>query len=254
MAPAGWAFLRGDRLLLGMITMAALTNLLDQGLSEVLLPVWVRDRIGSAGALGLIAGIGGLGSVLGNLLGAWISPRLSRRKLFTVGFLVGGSPRFFVLVLTAALSPVLVLYLVSDAFGGTLNPVIGATSYERIPDELRARVLGTIRASAWVGIPFGALLGGYAVAGLGLRATLLGFGVAYLLITLAPLVFPAWRQLRRPEPVSAAPPPVGPSPVGQSPVGQSLAGRGVDDAHGHDEERDDHEGDQREILEQGHGL
>jgi len=202
---AGLTFLRGDRLLLGIITMSAVTNLLDQGLSEVMLPVWVRERIGSAGALGLIAGIGGLGSVLGNLVGAWLGPRLSRRKLFTVGFLVGGSPRFFVLVLTAALSPVLALYLVSDAFGGSLNSVIGATSYERIPDELRARVLGTIRASAWIGIPFGALFAGYAVAWLGLRATLLGFGAAYLLTTLAPLVFPAWRQLRRPEPVPVEP-------------------------------------------------
>jgi len=202
---AGLTFLRGDRLLLGIITMSAVTNLLDQGLSEVMLPVWVRERIGSAGALGLIAGIGGLGSVLGNLVGAWLGPRLSRRKLFTVGFLVGGSPRFFVLVLTAALSPVLALYLVSDAFGGSLNSVIGATSYERIPEELRARVLGTIRASAWIGIPFGALFAGYAVAWLGLRATLLGFGAAYLLTTLAPLVFPAWRQLRRPEPVPVEP-------------------------------------------------
>lgn len=197
---AGMAFLRGDRLLLGIITMSAVTNLLDQGLSEVMQPVWVRERIGSAGALGLIAGVGGLGNVLGNLLGAWLGPRLSRRKLFTVGFLVGGSPRFFVLVLTGALSPVLAANLVCDAFAGSLNPVIGATSYERIPEELRARVLGTIRASAWIGIPFGALFAGYAVTGLGLRATLLGFGAAYLLTTLAPLVFPSWRQMRRPEP------------------------------------------------------
>jgi MFS family permease len=202
---AGLTFLRGDRLLLGIITMSAVTNLLDQGLYDVMLPVWVRERIGSAGALGLIAGIGGLGSVLGNLVGAWLGPRLSRRKLFTVGFLAGGSPRFFVLVLTSALSPVLALYLVSDAFGGSLNSVIGATAYERIPEELRARVLGTIRASAWIGIPFGALFAGYAVSWLGLRATLLGFGAAYLLTTLAPLVFPAWRQLRRPEPVPVEP-------------------------------------------------
>jgi MFS family permease len=198
---AGLRFLRGDRLLLGIITMSAVTNLLDQGLSEVMLPVWVRQSIGSAGALGLIAGVGGLGSVLGNLVGAWLGPRLSRRKLYTVGFLVGGSPRFFVLVLFSVLSPVLAVHLVSDVFGGSLNAVIGATSYERIPEELRARVLGVIRASAWIGIPFGALFAGLAVEALGLRATLLAFGAAYLLTTLSPVVFPAWRQMRRPDPV-----------------------------------------------------
>jgi MFS family permease len=198
---AGLRFLRGDRLLLGIMAMSAVTNLLDQGLSEVMLPVWVRQSIGSAGALGLIAGVGGLGSVLGNVIGAWLGPRLSRRKLYTVGFLVGGSPRFFVLVLFSALSPVLAVHLVGDVFGGSLNAVIGATAYERIPEQLRARVLGVIRASAWIGIPFGALFAGLAVEALGLRATLLAFGAAYLLTTLSPVVFPAWRQMRRPDPV-----------------------------------------------------
>lgn len=198
---AGLRFIRGDRLLLGIITMVAVTNLLDQGLSEVMLPVWVRAEIGSAAALGIIGGVGGLGSVLGNLLGAWLGPRIPRRALYTVGFLVGGSPRFFVLALAGTLSPVLAVVLVADIFGGSLNAVIGATAYERIPDDLRARVLGAVRASAWIGIPFGALLGGYAVEATGLRTALLAFGAAYLLTTLAPVVFPAWRQMRRPDPV-----------------------------------------------------
>jgi MFS family permease len=202
---AGLRFVRGDRLLLGIITMVAVTNLLDQGLSEVMLPVWARERIGSAGALGIVGGIGGLGAVLGNLLGAWLGPRLSRRTLYTVGYLIGGAPRFVVLALAGTLSPVLGVTLVSEVFAGSLNSVIGATSYERIPEELRARVLGVIRASAWVGIPFGALFGGYAVEAVGARAALLAFGAVYLLTTLAPMVFPAWRQLRRPDPSPAEP-------------------------------------------------
>ncbi len=203
---AGLGFLRTDRLLLGIITMVAVTNLLDQGLSEVMLPVWVRHQFGTAGALGLIAGLGGLGSVLGNLAGAWIGPRISRRSLYTVGYVVGGAPRFVVLAATGLLAPVLAVTLVSEVFAGSLNPVISATAYERIPEHLRARVLGAIRSSAWVGIPFGALFGGYAVEALGLRGALLAFGAAYLLTTLAPTVFPAWRQLRRPEPVPSPEP------------------------------------------------
>jgi MFS family permease len=197
---AGLRFIAGDRLLLGIITMVATTNLLDQGLMDVMLPVWVRDNIGSAGALGLIGGVGGLGSVLGNLVGAWLGPRVSRRALYTVGYLVGGFPRFLVMVLSGALAPVLVVTFVADGFAGSLNSVIGAASYERIPEHLRARVLGAVRASSWAGIPFGALLAGYAVDGLGLSPAVLTFGIAYLLTTLSPLVFPAWQQLRRPDP------------------------------------------------------
>ena len=201
---AGLRFIGQDRLLLGIITMVAVTNLLDQGFSEVMLPVWVRDEIGSASALGILSGIGGAGSVLGNLLGAWLGPRLSRRALYSVGYLIGGAPRFLVLALTGALAPVAVVFLVADIFGGSLNAVIGAASYERIPVDLRARVLGAVRASAWIGIPFGALLGGYAAEALGVRPAVLVFGAAYLLTTLAPFVFPAWRQLKRPVPAAAA--------------------------------------------------
>jgi MFS family permease len=197
---AGLRFLGSDRLLLGIVTMVAVTNLLDQGWSEVMLPVWVRDRIGSAGALGLLGGVAGFGAVLGNLAGAWLGPRVSRRALYTVGYLVGGAPRFLILALAGSLPPVIAVFLVAELFSGSLNAVIGAAAYERIPEELRVRVLGTIRASAWLGIPFGALLGGYAVEALGLRTALLVFGTGYLLTTLAPVVFPAWRELRRPTP------------------------------------------------------
>jgi MFS family permease len=200
---AGLRFIHGDRLLLGIIAMVAVTNLLDQGISEVMLPVWVRDKLGTASALGIIGGVAGAGALLGNLIGAWIGPRVSRRALYTTGFIVGGAPRFLVLAATGLLAPVLGVHLVSEVFAGSLNAVIGATSYERIPAELRARVLGTVRASAWVGVPFGALFAGYTVEALGLRGALLAFGIAYLLTTLAPLVFPSWRQMRRPEPAPA---------------------------------------------------
>jgi MFS family permease len=200
---AGLRFIRGDRLLLGIIAMVAVTNLLDQGLSEVMLPVWVRDEIGTASVLGVIGGVAGAGAVAGNLVGAWIGPRVSRRALYTTGSVVGGAPRFLVLALTGLLSPVLAVYLVSEVFSGSLNAVVGATAYERIPEELRARVLGTVRASAWVGIPFGALFAGYVVEAVGVRGALLAFGVVYLFTSLAPLAFPSWRQMRRPEPAPA---------------------------------------------------
>jgi MFS family permease len=70
----GLRFVRGDRLLLGIITMVAVTNLLDQGLAEVMVPVWVRDEVGSPAVLGLISGVGGGAAVLGSLLGAWLAP------------------------------------------------------------------------------------------------------------------------------------------------------------------------------------
>ena len=112
---AGLRFIRGDRLLLGIITMVGMTNLLDQGLAEVMLPVWVRDEIGSASALGIIVGIAGAGSVLGNLLGAWLGPRLPRRAVYSVGFLLAGAPPFIALALASTLFPVIVVFLIAES-------------------------------------------------------------------------------------------------------------------------------------------
>jgi MFS family permease len=199
----GLRFLGRDRLLLGIVAMVAITNLLDQGLSAVLLPVWVREQLHSAAALGILGGAMGLGSVVGNLAGAWLGPRVSRRGLYSVGYLVGGAPRFFILAIASTLWPVLAVSFVADIFGGSLNSVIGATSYERIPPHMQARVLGVIRASAWIGIPFGALLAGLVADATNVRLAIAISGAAYLLTTLAPFMFPTWRQMRRPDPADA---------------------------------------------------
>lgn len=202
----GLRFVRTDRLILSIVIMVAVMNLLDQGLSEVMLPVWVRSELHSASALGLITGIFGLGSVVGNLLGAWLGPRLPRRATYAVGSLLGGAPRFFVLVLVGTLSPVLAVELSAAIASGPINSILGATFYERIPEALRARVLGVIRASAWIGMPVGALFAGAATEAYGVTATLVGAGIAYTLITSVPLLFPAWREMKRPAAAVVDPP------------------------------------------------
>jgi MFS family permease len=202
----GARFVRGDRLLLGIITMVAMSNLLDQGYQEVMMPVWVRREFGSATALGIIGAAGAIAALSGNFIATWIGARVARRTVYSWSFLIGGAPRLAVIALTTALAPVVGVVLITEMFAGSLNPAIGATQYERIPEHLRARVLGLIRASAWAGIPFGALLGGYLVQTIGLRTSVLAFAAVYLLTTLAPFVFPVWSQMRRPEPESPAPP------------------------------------------------
>jgi MFS family permease len=196
----GARFVRGDRLLLGLICMIAVSNLLDQGFQEVMLPVWARREVGSATALGIIGAAGAIAALSGNFIATWIGTRLSRRTIFSWGYLISGAPRLVVIALTTALAPVVGAVLITEMFGGSLNPAIGATQYERIPEHLRARVLGLTRASAWVGIPFGALLGGYLVQVFGLREAVFAFAGSYLLTTLAPFVFPVWKQMRRPSP------------------------------------------------------
>ncbi len=90
------------RLILALATMIAVTNLLAYAQFSVLLPVWVRDRLGAVGRSG--------------------SP--SER--------VASRPRS-----SGGLS------------SGSINPTLGAVSYERIPPARLARVMGVMKASAW---------------------------------------------------------------------------------------------------------
>jgi MFS family permease len=133
---------------------------------------------------------------------------------YAVGQLIAASPPFFALAAWASLAPVLPLVLICGVAGGVLNPISGAVLYERIPARLQARVLGTVKASAWLGIPVGSLFGGLLAQTAGLTAALVISGSFMLLVTLSPFVFPAWRGLdRKPAGATAAARPAGGAPV-----------------------------------------
>jgi len=83
-----------------------------------------------------------------------------------------------------------------------INPLLITVMYRRIPTEMRARALGTLTAGVWAGIPIGGLLGGYLIAAIGLRPTLLLIGTCYVLTTLSLLVNQASREIDAPDDLS----------------------------------------------------
>lgn len=194
---AGLAYVRTDRLIGGIVAMVLVTNLLDAAYSTVLLPVYARDVLHSSVGLGLIAGIFGAGALAGTVLYGVVGPTLPRWPVYTGAFLIAGAPRF----LMFGLQPPLVVLLVGcGLFGisvGALNPVLSAVEFERIPDSMQSRVFGVMSAGAMGGMPVGAVGGGALVDAIGLRGALLSMGAVYLLATLAPLVWPVWREMDR---------------------------------------------------------
>jgi len=73
--------------------------------------------------------------------------------------------------------------------------VLSAVEFQRIPDAMQSRVFGTTYAGCLIGMPVGAVGGGLLVDLVGIRAALFATGALYLLTTLAPLVFPVWREM-----------------------------------------------------------
>ncbi len=201
----GMRFLRGDRLLMGIAFMVLVTNLIDAGNASVLMPLWGQERLGSPVGIGLISGAFGLGAVLGNALLAWLAPQLPRRLVYGIGFLVAGGPRLAVAAVSWTVEPMLVMAFVAGFGAGSINPILGAVEFERVPRHLQARVIGAIGALAWAGIPFGGILGGALAESIGLTTTLWIAAGAYLATTLVPFVFPVWREMDRRPPRATVP-------------------------------------------------
>ncbi|MGP3686362.1 MFS transporter [Streptomyces sp. IBSNAI002] len=214
----GWAFLTRSRLLMGITVMVMMTNGLDQGWASVLLPVHGDEVLGGATALGLMISLFGGFALLGALLyGAW-GERFPRRAVFAAAFLLCGAPRFVTAAFTDTPLPLAVTMALSGLGAGVLNPILTTVVYERVPEELRSRVSGVSTAGCELAMPMGGLAAGLLVDGFGVTRALLLFGGAYLLTTLAPLVFPAWRGLNSAAPVSRTERPLrGSVPAGSSP-------------------------------------
>ncbi len=193
----GWRFLRADAVLVALVGMIAVTNLLDAAYAAVMVPVWAEHSGGGAAAIGLLFAVSSGAAVAGSVLAATVGARLPRFATYVIAFLIAGFPRFAVLAFDVPLVVVLAVALGCGFASGFINPVIGAVIYERIPAALTGRVTSLISSLAWAGIPVGGLVGGAAIAVVGLSPALLVAGAAYLLATLLPVARPGWHDLDR---------------------------------------------------------
>jgi len=197
----GWAFLRSDRVLVGITVMVTLTNMLDIAWAAVLVPVWAVESGGGAAAIGLVFAVMSGASALGAICAAAWGARVPRYKTYLVAFLICGAPRFAVMAFDSPLWAVLVVMVAAGFMSGFLNPILGAVIYERIPEHLMGRVTSLTTACCFALMPFGGLVGGFLVGGFGLAAAMFVCGAAYFVVTMFPAFDPRWREIdRRPEP------------------------------------------------------
>ena len=181
---AGAEFLRRDRLLLLMISLIFVTNVFSQAGTAVFIPVWAADVLHSPAALGVVLGAFAAGGVTGSVTFTALATKLPRYPAFAIGLLIGDAPLLLIL-LSHNLPLVLAVAFVAGLAVSSVNPIIGAMQYERIPPELQNRVFGLVTAVCYAGLPIGGVLGGWAVAGLGLDTALLLAGLLCLGFVLA---------------------------------------------------------------------
>lgn len=193
----GWDFLRTEPVLVAVCAMVAVTNLVDQAWSAVLAPVWAKESGAGVAVLGSLFAVMSGSSVVGALAAARWGERLPRFTTYVVAFLVAGAPRFVVMALDSPIVLVFAVTAIAGVAAGFLNPILGAVILERIPAPLLGRVTSLNTAICWSLMPLGGVLGGLAVAGLGLSPALLVAGAAYFLTTMVPTRVPSFRRMDR---------------------------------------------------------
>jgi MFS family permease len=193
----GWNFLRRDAVLMSLCVMVAVTNLLDLAWSAVLLPVWAHDSGAGVGAVGLVFSVWGGASMLGSVVAAAYGTRLPRFQTYLIAFLVTGLPRFVLFAIGVPLWAILAMCVVGGVSSGFLNPVLGAVQFERIPRAMVGRVTALSSALCWSLMPFGGVLGGVLVSGIGLSPAFLVIGFAYFAATMSPALIPSFRGMNR---------------------------------------------------------
>ena len=192
----GLRFIAQDKLILAIVIMVMLTNFLDAIFSGVVRPVYVNEVYGSAAALGFLIAANGGGAVIGGLIFAAVGHRLPRHAVFVGAFVLAGM-QLWMYLLYPPIGVLVTTALIFSLGAGPLNPIIGAVEFERIPENMRGRVFGTVTAGAWIAMPLGMLLGGVFTEKLGVNPMLVFLGTAYLIFTLSMAFIPAMKEMNR---------------------------------------------------------
>jgi predicted MFS family arabinose efflux permease len=208
---AGLRFIRFEPVLFPLILFFAAMNLVIGPVDALIVPVYASEVFDSAIAFGLMAAAGGAGALAGTAVMGWIGHRLPRRAVFCGGFLVVPLS-LAALALTPNLPVTLaVLALLGLALGLT-NILEYSIYFERIPEAMRARVMGLAGAIGWWTVPLGRLIGGFLLERFGLAASLALLAGLSLPIPLAIYAVRSFRALDVPvRPIAK----ISPDPAGE---------------------------------------
>jgi MFS family permease len=122
-----------------------------------------------------------------------IGERLPRLVVYVVAFILAGLPRFAIFAIDAPLVAIFVTLSIGGFASGFLNPILQAVIFERIPKPLVGRVSALTFALCWTLMPFGGLVGGMLIGGIGLANAFWLIGLAYFAATLMPLALRSFR-------------------------------------------------------------
>jgi MFS family permease len=190
----GFQFIWQERTIFWMIVMTSVGSLLAEPLYSVVLPVYGREVLGSAAALGLAFSGLALGSIAGNLLYAWRGYRLPRRIVVIGGFAARAGV-FCLLVFQPSALGLALLMFASGVVLEPVNPIFHTILQERVPARMRGRVFAAVMAIGMASMPVGMVAYGFLIELAGMQATLVVLALVNLLLPVMMLFTRALRNM-----------------------------------------------------------
>ncbi len=188
----GLSFLWHDRLqrTMGLLLMALIAVYLP--IEGVVLPYYFQQQ-DTPLALGGVLMVMSAGGIVGALGYGILARRAKTRSVF-VWSLVATAASFVPFAFLPPLVLLLPLALLIGASFGPVQPVINVVMQVRTPPRLRGRVIGVLTAVAYAAGPFGYLLAGPLVDGIGTEATMLAFASMFVVLAVVALRLPVLHE------------------------------------------------------------
>ena len=151
----GWRVLFHSRFLLAVTTLTVAAAVVLAALQGLVLPVYFT-LVERPGMLGFVLSALAAGSLVGGLVYTVAGARGRRRTWFVTG-LVGTTLGFALIAPLASVWMVLIGAFVVGLSSGLFSSLIGVLMIERVPEQMRGRILGTQNAVMTAAPPVGIL-------------------------------------------------------------------------------------------------
>lgn len=193
---AGFRTLRDDQTLLTLTIFAVVLATMTAGWNSVGAPIYGRTVLHSSIQLGVVLGLFGAGALLGNLVYAPLSRRLSRYAILIAALTCAGPLPWIGLAFHPPL-PVLLTAMTLAGLGfGALSPLYLTLQYTRVARDEHAHLFALTFGLQTAGEAVGAAFAGVAFTYFTMQQTLLGMGTITATLVLTAVLTSSLRLLR----------------------------------------------------------
>jgi MFS family permease len=208
---AGIRFIRRTPAMVYQLASTATVNFFNLGFFAIFLLYATRSLHVQAGTLGIVLGLGAIGSMLGAAVTGTVTRRLGVGPAFVLGSVLFPAPLVLVPLAGGPHALVIALLFLAEFGSGVgvmmLDITAGSINAAIVPVELRSRVQGAYTIVNYGVRPLGSLAAGVAATAIGIHAALWIATVGGALSALWLLPSPYLRMRELPAPGAASPGP-----------------------------------------------